>query len=69
MLDGILVGSGDLRFLARAMAGICLVMILGEPIVLWLGGGMGWLWAVFIAVHGRSVSSCSGSGRRATAGP
>ena len=49
VLDGILVGSGDLVFLARAMAGICLVMIVGEPIVLWLGGGMGWLWAVFIA--------------------
>jgi putative MATE family efflux protein len=49
VLDGILVGSGDLLFLARAMAAICLVMIIGEPIVLWLGGGMGWLWAVFIA--------------------
>jgi putative MATE family efflux protein len=48
VFDGILVGSGDLKYLAKAMAAICLVMIIGEPIVLWLGGGMGWLWAVFI---------------------
>ena len=47
VLDGILVGSGDLRFLARAMAAISLIVIVGEPIVLWLDGGIGWLWAVF----------------------
>ena len=47
VLDGILVGSGDLGFLAKAMAAICLIVIVGEPIVLWLGGGIGWLWAVF----------------------
>ncbi|HMK12299.1 MAG TPA: MATE family efflux transporter [Acidimicrobiales bacterium] len=49
VLDGILVGSGDLRFLAAAMAGISMIVIVGEPIVLWLGGGIGWLWAVFTA--------------------
>ncbi|HTN79168.1 MAG TPA: MATE family efflux transporter [Acidimicrobiales bacterium] len=49
VLDGILVGSGDLRFLAAAMAGISMIVIAGEPIVLWLGGGIGWLWAVFTA--------------------
>ncbi len=69
VLDGILVGSGDLKFLARAMAAISLIVIVGEPIVLWLGGGIGWLWAVFTAVHGGPCRSCSGSGRRATAGP
>ena len=47
VLDGILVGSGDLSFLARAMAAISLIVIVGEPIVLWLDGGIGWLWAVF----------------------
>ena len=47
VLDGILVGSGDLKFLAMAMAAISLIVIVGEPIVLWLGGGIGWLWAVF----------------------
>ena len=47
VLDGILVGSGDLNFLARAMAAISLIVIVGEPIVLWLDGGIGWLWAVF----------------------
>jgi Na+-driven multidrug efflux pump len=47
VLDGVLVGSGDLGFLAKAMAAICLIVIVGEPIVLWLGGGIGWLWAVF----------------------
>ncbi len=48
VLDGILVGAGDLRFLARAMAAVCAIVIVGEPMVLWLGGGIGWLWAVFI---------------------
>jgi putative MATE family efflux protein len=47
VLDGILIGAGDLAFLARAMAAISVIVIVGEPIVLWLGGGIGWLWAVF----------------------
>jgi hypothetical protein len=29
------------------MAAISLIVIVGEPIVLWLDGGIGWLWAVF----------------------
>jgi Na+-driven multidrug efflux pump len=47
VLDGILVGAGDLRFLAGAMAAICSIVLIGAPAVLVLGGGMGWLWAVF----------------------
>ena len=47
MLDGILVGAGDLRFLAAAMAAVCSIVLVGAPLVLALGGGIGWLWAVF----------------------
>jgi putative MATE family efflux protein len=43
VLDGILVGSGDL--LPRRACAISAHLIVGEPIVLWLGG-IGWLWAV-----------------------
>ena len=64
VFDGILVGSGDLSFLARAMAAISMIVIVGEPIVLWLGGGIGWLWAVFtvfmatrVVVLGRRIAS------------
>jgi putative MATE family efflux protein len=47
VLDGILVGAGDLRFLAGAMAAVCSIVLIGAPVVLALGGGIGWLWAVF----------------------
>ncbi len=63
VLDGILVGAGDLAFLARAMAAISLIVIVGEPIVLWLGGGIGWLWAVFTVFMAARVVVL---GRRAT---
>jgi len=44
-LDGILIGAGDMNFLARAMAVAALVFI---PLALWVpaaGLGLGWLWA------------------------
>jgi putative MATE family efflux protein len=47
VLDGILVGAGDLRYLAAAMAAVCSIVLVGAPLVLALGGGIGWLWAVF----------------------
>ena len=43
-LDGILIGAGDLNFLAWAMAGAAAVFV---PLALWvpaLGLGIGWLW-------------------------
>lgn len=44
-LDGILIGAGDLRFLAIAMAISALVFMPLALAVGWLGLGIGWLWA------------------------
>ncbi len=47
VLDGVLIGAGDGRYLA--VAGLA-TLGLFTPLalaVLWLGGGLGWLWAAF----------------------
>jgi len=47
-LDGVLIGAGDLRYLAWAMWGSALVLIAGALTVLQLDAGIGWLW---LALH------------------
>ncbi len=44
-LDGILIGAGDLTFLARAMTGAALVFVTAGIATVALGLGIGWLWA------------------------
>ncbi|MGH9116336.1 MAG: MATE family efflux transporter [Acidimicrobiales bacterium] len=45
VLDGVLIGAGDMRFLARAMAAATAVFVVGAAAVLVLDLGVGWLWA------------------------
>jgi putative MATE family efflux protein len=45
VLDGLLIGAGDLRFLAGAMAGAAAVFVVAGGAVLATGAGIGWLWA------------------------
>jgi Na+-driven multidrug efflux pump len=45
VLDGILIGAGDMPFLARAMVGAAVVFIPPAVAVAALGLGIGWLWA------------------------
>ncbi len=45
VLDGVLIGAGDMRFLARAMAGAAVVFVPTAVAVLALDAGIGWLWA------------------------
>ena len=45
VLDGLLIGAGDLRFLATAMAGATAVFAVAAGAVLVLDLGIGWLWA------------------------
>ena len=45
VLDGLLIGAGDLRFLAKAMVGSMCVFVPAAVAVLVLGLGIGWLWA------------------------
>lgn len=47
VLDGVLIGAGDQRFLALAMAGAAGAMGLAVAPVLPLGLGVGWVWAAF----------------------
>ena len=54
VLDGLLIGAGDLRFLARAMAISFAAFVPCALAVLALGAGIGWLWAAltfFMAVR------------------
>lgn len=45
VLDGVLIGAGDLRFLAWAMAGAAVTFVPAAAAVLALDAGIGWLWA------------------------
>jgi putative MATE family efflux protein len=49
VLDGVLIGAGDLRYLAWAMVGAALVFVAGGAVVLELDLGVGWLWAAIVA--------------------
>ena len=51
-LDGVLIGAGDMRFLAVAMAGAAAVFV---PLALWVmaaDAGIGWLWGAMWALMG-----------------
>ena len=48
-LDGVLIGAGDLRYLAWAMWGAAVVLIGGGLLVLHLDAGIGWLWVALQA--------------------
>lgn len=45
VLDGLLIGAGDLRFLARAMVGATAAFVVAAGAVHRLELGLGWLWA------------------------
>jgi Na+-driven multidrug efflux pump len=45
VLDGVLIGAGDMRFLAQAMVGALAVFVPAAGAVLALDLGIGWLWA------------------------
>ena len=48
-LDGVLIGAGDLRFLAVSMVGAGVVLVGGGLLVVAAGAGIGWLWAALHA--------------------
>ena len=48
-LDGVLIGAGDLRFLAVSMVGAGLVLMGGGLAVVAVGAGIGWLWGALHA--------------------
>ncbi len=57
-LDGILIGAGDLRFLAQAMVGAFAVFAAAALVVLATGWGLGWVWlaiTLFMAVRAGSL--------------
>ena len=45
VLDGVLIGAGDMAFLARAMVLAAAVFVPAALAGLALGLGIGWLWA------------------------
>ena len=47
MLDGILIGAGDARYLAGAMVAASLVYVRLLAVAVPLDGGLLWLWAAF----------------------
>jgi putative MATE family efflux protein len=44
VLDGVLIGAGDQRFLAWAMVGATAVFVVAAGLVVQLDAGIGWLW-------------------------
>lgn len=45
VLDGVLMGAGDMRFLAQAMVGAAAVFAAAACALIVTGAGVGWLWA------------------------
>ena len=60
-LDGILIGAGDLRYLAFAMTGALLVFVPLAIAVDIADAGIGWLWAAMLAFM---AARCWGMYRR-----
>ncbi len=55
-LDGILIGAGDLKFLALAMVGALSVFVAAALAVLASGWGLGWVWlAITVFMAARAV--------------
>lgn len=55
-LDGILIGAGDLRFLAASMAAVAGLFVLAAGAVAVTGAGVDWLWAALgLMMLGRLV--------------
>jgi putative MATE family efflux protein len=55
-LDGLLIGAGDMRFLAEAMAAAAVVFAVAAGVVLATGAGLGWLWvAIGVFMAARAV--------------
>jgi len=48
VLDGLLIGAGDLRYLAGAMVVSFLAFLPCALAVWWFGLGIGWLWAALV---------------------
>ena len=55
-LDGVLIGAGDLRFLAVSMVGAGVVLVGGGLVVVAVGAGIGWLWAALHAWMGTRLA-------------
>jgi len=49
VLDGVLIGAGDMRFLAWAMVAATAVFVVGAAAVLAFDLGIGWLWTAIVA--------------------
>ena len=49
VLDGILIGAGDLRYMAWAMLVAAFVLVAGGALVLQFELGIGWLWTAISA--------------------
>ena len=57
VLDGLLIGAGDMRFLAVAMVGALACTIPMAGAVLWLDLGIGWVWATIgVLMTARSIA-------------
>ena len=55
-LDGILIGAGDMRFLAIAMAGAAVLFIPAALAVPALDWGIGWVWgAIWLLMVARAI--------------
>ena len=66
VLDGVLIGAGDMRFLAGAMVGAAVVFIPSALAVLGFDAGIGWLWAslgLLMATRAATLLARFASGR------
>jgi Na+-driven multidrug efflux pump len=50
VLDGVLMGAGDMRYLALSMVGAALLFLAAAAVLVATGAGLGWLWTAIGAL-------------------
>ena len=51
VLDGVLMGAGDMRFLAVSMVAAAALFLAAAAVLLATGAGLGWLWTAIGGLH------------------
>jgi Na+-driven multidrug efflux pump len=50
VLDGVLMGAGDMRYLAVSMVAAAVLFLIAAAVLIATGAGLGWLWTAILGL-------------------
>jgi Na+-driven multidrug efflux pump len=50
VLDGVLMGAGDMRYLAVSMVAAAVLFLVAAAVLVATGAGLGWLWTAILGL-------------------